>query len=293
MAFQDSREKVLGKKLLWEKRNCSGFLSSAWTHLCPSSWSDHSFSFATPFFLATFKGIRVRATDTRSLEGLSARSDRDRGVHQGVCADVGRLSLSGREGLLDTEEGADHHPSRRLLLLLCGVKDPMNLGAVLRSAYFLGAEAVITTPEYPSASPTPGIHNLVNFTLFPILHLAVEKKHLKKHIFYVAVVSKASSGVLEVFPPASVSSASDFLEKSREAGWRVFGADCSVDNSEGEGEASNSHCDGDDGSTAVLVLGSEGAGLPQDLRPLCHSGPTFLKAFFYLFCNWSFLLQAS
>ena len=175
--------------------------------------------------------------------------------------------------LLNTE-GADHHPSRRLLLLLCGVKDPMNLGAVLRSAYFLGAEAVITTPEYPSASPTPGIHNLVNFTLFPILHLAVEKKQLKNPSFYVAVVSKASSGVLEVFPPVSVSSASDFLEKSREAGWRVFGADCSVDNSEGEGEASNSHCDGDR-SPAVLVLGSEGSGLPQDLRPLCHSGAYF------------------
>ncbi len=96
--------------------------------------------------------------------------------------------------------------------------------------------------------------------------------NLKKHTFYVAVVSKASSGVLEVFPPASVSSASDFLEKSREAGWRVFGADCSVDNSAGEGEASNSR---DDGSPSVLVLGSEGSGLPQDLRPLCHSGSAF------------------
>ncbi len=130
-------------------------------------------------------------------------------------------------------------------------------------------------------SPLPSTLQLLLrqvFTIWSISHhslfctLPSKINNLKKHTFCVAVVSKASSGVLEVFPPVSVASASDFLEKSREAGWRVFGADCSVDNSQGEGEASNSR---DDGSPSVLVLGSEGSGLPQDLRPLCHSGAYF------------------
>jgi len=34
--------------------------------------------------------------------------------------------------------------SEKLFLLLCGLSDPFNLGAILRSAYFLGADGVLT-----------------------------------------------------------------------------------------------------------------------------------------------------
>ena len=63
--------------------------------------------------------------------------------------------------------------------------DPMNLGAVLRSAYFLGADKVLTTPDYPSAPLTP-------------------------------VVSKASAGALEIFPPNAVYQEIDVSVKKKE-----------------------------------------------------------------------------
>ena len=58
-------------------------------------------------------------------------------------------------------------------VLLCGLKDPMNFGAVLRSAYYLGADKVLTSPELPSTPLTP-------------------------------VLSKASAGTLEVFTPEAI-----------------------------------------------------------------------------------------
>ncbi len=101
---------------------------------------------------AASRGVPTRPTDSASLSEMAARSDKVRGVHQGVCADVDRLSL---ERIPDDVE--DDDASRPLLwLLLCGLRDPMNLGAVIRSAYYLGVDRVITTTEFPSSSPTPG-----------------------------------------------------------------------------------------------------------------------------------------
>ncbi len=132
--------------------------------------------------LAAALGVPVRATDRGSLDALST-SDKGKGKnsHQGLCADVDRLRQ--RDYGEDKKEvgnkchcmtvfvvlssHAFEHVSvfvpqvsdtaqRRLWVLLCGLKDPMNLGAVLRSAYFLGAERVLTTPEYPCSGLTPG-----------------------------------------------------------------------------------------------------------------------------------------
>ncbi|XP_069882834.1 rRNA methyltransferase 1, mitochondrial isoform X2 [Dipodomys merriami] len=62
-------------------------------------------------------------------------------VHQGVCMEVSPLRP--RPYAEAREAAPDHH--RPLWLVLEGLQDPRNLGAVLRSAHFLGVDKVITS----------------------------------------------------------------------------------------------------------------------------------------------------
>ena len=77
-----------------------------------------------------------------------------------------------------------------LVVALDGVEDPRNLGAILRSAYLLGADGVII-PEHRAAQVTP-------------------------------LVAKASAGASELLPIAQVGNLVRALDELRELGlWRV------------------------------------------------------------------------
>ena len=82
------------------------------------------------------------------------------------------------------------HP---LLVYVDGVLDEGNLGAIARSAYFLGADA-IATPTHHSASWT---------------HITL----------------KASAGAAEAIPVFRVGQPSTFLGKSARQGWRIYASD--------------------------------------------------------------------
>ena len=107
----------------------------------------------------------------------------------------------------------------------------MNLGTILRSAYFLGVDRLLTCPEHPTSSLT-------------------------------ATVSKASSGVLEIFPPYSVNSGLEgYLGAKLEEGWRILCADIG---------GSGTRCrDPVLDKPTILIVGAEGAGIPGTLRSLC------------------------
>ena len=77
------------------------------------------------------------------------------------------------------------------------IVDPQNLGAVLRSAHFLGVAGVVVCAKN-SAPLSP-------------------------------VVSKASSGALERMDVRSVGVMPRFLRRCVEEGWDVFGADNAPD----------------------------------------------------------------
>ena len=77
------------------------------------------------------------------------------------------------------------------------IVDPQNLGAVLRSAHFLGVAGVVVCAKN-SAPLSP-------------------------------VVSKASSGALERMDVRSVGVMPRFLRRCAEEGWDVFGADNAPD----------------------------------------------------------------
>ena len=130
------------------------------------------------------------AGENRVTVGQCERREMDawvEGVHQGVVADVSPSQVWGEamlEELLDRTEGAP------LLLVLDGVTDPHNLGAVLRTADAAGVLAVIV-PKDKSATLN-------------------------------ATVRKVACGAAEVLPLVAVTNLARTLEKLRQRGlWTV------------------------------------------------------------------------
>jgi 23S rRNA (guanosine2251-2'-O)-methyltransferase len=124
-------------------------------------------------------GIRVEDRDREALERAVGEDAR----HQGIVAWLGAMTYVD----LDAMVGGDE---RALIVALDGVEDPRNLGAILRSAYLLGATGVII-PEHRAAQVT-------------------------------AVAAKTSAGASELLPIAQVGNLVRALEELRDLGvWRV------------------------------------------------------------------------
>lgn len=140
-------------------------------------------------------------------------------------------SSEGQESLPKESNATGRFPP--VWLVLDEVSDPQNFGALLRSAYYLGAEGVIACRRNSSAL-TP-------------------------------VVSKASAGALEWMRVKGVSSMPRFLNSSRERGWRIIGASTA--------DEAISVCElaKHTRSPTLLVLGSEGRGLRPVVQAACNS----------------------
>ncbi|CAI7774219.1 unnamed protein product [Closterium sp. NIES-53] len=110
------------------------------------------------------------------------------------------------------------------------VTDPQNLGAILRSAHFLGAAGVVVCAK--NSAPLS------------------------------AVVSKASAGALEIMQVHECTNMMRFLARSAANGWLVVGA--AADPSAIPISRLSSG-----GSPTLLVLGSEGAGLRTNVKRAC------------------------
>ena len=109
------------------------------------------------------------------------------GVHQGVGAELAEFRYAELEDLLDA---AKESGRPAFLLLLDGVTDPQNLGALVRSAHALGVHGVVL-PKDRAAGVT-------------------------------SLVSKAAAGALEHFPVARVTNLARAVEQLKEAGvWTV------------------------------------------------------------------------
>ena len=124
-------------------------------------------------------GVRVEDRDRKTLDQAAGPDAR----HQGVIAWLGAFAYAELSALVPASGPA-------LLLALDGVEDPRNLGAILRSAYLLGADGVII-PEHRAAQVTP-------------------------------LVAKASAGASELVAIAQVGNLVRALDELRELGlWRV------------------------------------------------------------------------
>lgn len=123
-------------------------------------------------------GIKLEDRDRGALD----RAAGEGAVHQGVIAWLGAFRYAELEDIVA--------PSPALVVALDGVEDPRNLGAILRSAYLLGAGGVII-PEHRAAQVT-------------------------------SAVAKASAGASELLPVVSVGNLVRALDDLRDLGlWRI------------------------------------------------------------------------
>ena len=97
------------------------------------------------FALAREKGVRVERVDAQALE-----RDARGGVHQGIVAELEPAPEYSVEELV-----AAAAPAAPLIVVLDGIEDPHNIGAILRSADAAGVHGVIRQARH--AAPLDGI----------------------------------------------------------------------------------------------------------------------------------------
>ncbi|KAH7686369.1 23S rRNA (guanosine(2251)-2'-O)-methyltransferase protein [Dioscorea alata] len=167
-------------------------------------------------------GLKVVETSKHDLNMVV-----DNRPHQGLVLDASPLemvSIRELEPML-VEDGR----VPPLWVALDEVTDPQNLGAIVRSAYFFGAEGVVVCAK--NSAPLSG------------------------------VVSKASAGSLELIELRSCKNMMQFLTASAENGWRVLGGSVS--------SRAAPLCEIEVGVPTILVLGSEGTGLRPLVERSC------------------------
>ncbi|XP_009706734.1 PREDICTED: rRNA methyltransferase 1, mitochondrial, partial [Cariama cristata] len=181
---------------------------------------------------ATARGVPVHRLRRRELDALC----RGR-VHQGVCLEATPLRFKSLEEAEKPDLGDEESPNRQLIwLVLEQIQDPMNLGALLRSAYFLGVDRVVTSRRN-SCPLTP-------------------------------TVSKASSGAMEVFDVYSTDDLQSFLKAKTAEGWEVVGTVSKPEDVENVPVISCLEFRWT--KPTIIVIGSEGDGLSLETQLLCH-----------------------
>jgi len=131
---------------------------------------------------ARARGVPVRFEERVQLDRLAATRE-----HQGVIALAAAKRALGLEDLLVANS------RRGLLVLLDGVEDPHNLGAIVRTALAAGAQGVVI-PE-------------------------------RRAVGLTEAVSRASAGALEHLPVARVKNLPRAMEQLKEAGYWLIGLD--------------------------------------------------------------------
>ncbi|XP_068439666.1 rRNA methyltransferase 1, mitochondrial [Clinocottus analis] len=176
------------------------------------------------------RGIHIQRVSKRDLDKMSSGR-----VHQGVCLKASPMGYLAEDG--DSAAAAAGGRDPPLWLVLERVQDPMNLGAILRSAYFLGADRVVSSTRH-SCPLSP-------------------------------VVSKASSGVMEVSGVYGYENLEHMLKRKAARGWQVIGT---VGAEAGESSVPIIRCsDFQMTKPTLLLMGGEGEGLSQQLLALCQT----------------------
>ncbi|APG27713.1 23S rRNA (guanosine(2251)-2'-O)-methyltransferase RlmB [Syntrophotalea acetylenivorans] len=166
-------------------------------------------------------GVPVARRDRRELDRLVGH-----GHHQGALLEIEPFAYLSLEELLQRWRVSE---APAFFLVLDGITDPHNLGAILRSADGAGCHGVIVTKD--RACPVTG------------------------------VVDKVSAGALEHVPLCQVTNLARTLDALRKEGVWVYG----LAGEEGASPLYDTDLCGD----LALVVGSEGTGLRPNTRSHC------------------------
>jgi len=137
--------------------------------------------------MAKDRGIPVYYNDKSRMDKIS-----DGAAHQGVAAYVSSYEYCEIEDMIDRAEKKGEAP---FLIILDGIEDPHNLGAIIRSADGAGAHGVII-PK-------------------------------RRAVGITGVVAKASAGAVEYVPVARVSNVVQTIEKLKKEGFWIAAVDMS------------------------------------------------------------------
>src|SRR5271157_4028493 len=138
--------------------------------------------------LARKRNISVRFEDRSQLDRLADSKD-----HQGVVALAAAREAATLDDLLAAANAGTGHGAKGLIVLLDGVEDPHNLGAIIRTALAAGAHGVVI-PERRAAGLTD-------------------------------TVARASAGAIAHLPIAKVTNLVRAMEELKEAGYWLVGLD--------------------------------------------------------------------
>ena len=138
--------------------------------------------------LARGRNIAVRFEDRGQLDRLADSKD-----HQGVVALAAARAAGTLEEILAAANAGAVRGEKGLIVLLDGVEDPHNLGAIIRTALAAGAHGVVI-PERRAAGLTD-------------------------------TVARASAGALAHLPVARVKNLVRAMEELKEAGYWLIGLD--------------------------------------------------------------------
>jgi 23S rRNA (guanosine2251-2'-O)-methyltransferase len=131
---------------------------------------------------AKARGVPVRFEDRQQVDRLAGTRE-----HQGVAA------LAAAKKAVEIEDLLASHDGRGLLVLLDGVEDPHNLGAIVRTSLAAGAQGVVI-PE-------------------------------RRAVGLTDTVERASAGALAHLPVARVTNLVRAMEEMKEAGYWLVGLD--------------------------------------------------------------------
>ena len=153
----------------------------------------------------------------------------ERVTHQGIIASVAPKTLLDLQALIKMCQQTKESGRHPRVLLLDGITDPRNFGAILRVADAAGLDGVIV-PKHHSAGFGP-------------------------------VVSKTASGAEETVSVAVVSYLNQAIQQLKDAGFWVAGA--------ANAPKAVSYYKQDFGMPIALVMGSEGEGLANLVKKNC------------------------
>ncbi|KAK6183760.1 hypothetical protein SNE40_006365 [Patella caerulea] len=187
--------------------------------------------------IATEKNILISYVKAGVLAALSGQRP-----NQGVCLDAGKFPVSRfsgdekqiRDSLNNDRTNLSPYP---IWLLLYEIQDPMNVGAILRTAHFMGVDQIILTTE----------------------------KSCKMN----SVVSKASAGAMEVMTLKNLSQGRkgylSFIQLWKSCGGSVIGTTSS------QHPKSESVIDYSFNTPILLIMGNEGYGVEQEILDNCDT----------------------
>lgn len=170
--------------------------------------------------IAKERGIPIQHVERQKLDQLSESH-----AHQGIIAFAAAHVYVDVEDILKKAEEKGEDP---FLVILDEITDPHNLGSVIRTANAAGIHGVII-PK-------------------------------RRAVGLTAVVAKASAGAIEYVPVAKVSNLAQTIDRLKERGLWIIGADM-------DGE--KAYYESDLTGKIALVIGSEGKGIGRLIKEKC------------------------